>query len=360
MLVKILNGKWGPRPIVNETFSLAKPGLHASKKGPFVLVNGEGKEGYPPRNFRIVVASPKDAKFEDLGDNMGLAHRKPSTNESVREETDTEIKKRLKERFEILNQMTIAAAEANVRGLIVSGAPGTGKSHEVEAALKEDSMVDMLSFNPDHPAQDKRRMNKKHEFRPRYTFMKGYMSAAGLYEMLFNYSQRGEVIVMDDCDRVWFDETSLNLMKAALDTTRERVLTWQTSDFRNSEIPRRFTYEGSLIVITNYNFEKMIHTSSKLAPHFEAMMDRCFYLDTTIDTLREKLIRIEQVAMDFGMLTSLGLERKESKEVMRFVMENAKDFRQLSLRKVVHLTELYKMGGDWKRRAQVTLLKAQK
>ena len=47
----------------------------------------------------------------------------------VAKETDVQILDRLSERFEILEEMTKAVKNGNVRAMIVSGPPGVGKSH---------------------------------------------------------------------------------------------------------------------------------------------------------------------------------------------------------------------------------------
>lgn len=357
MKVKIVQGKHGSKVVKNTTFKLAKPGIHPSKKGPFVLVDGTGKLDYPQRNFRIVIGGPQDAIFDEP--DQGLIKNKTVTALASENEVESDgnIKARIRERFDILKQMSAGAAKGEVKGLIVSGAPGVGKSFEVEEALHRDSLLDQLSFNPDAPDQNRRRISRLKTFNPRYQFISGHMSAAGFYRKLYEFSARGEVIIADDCDSLLYDETSLNLIKAALDTTRERILNWATSDIRGDDVPKRFTYEGSLIFITNLDFEKSVRSKGKLAPHLEAMMDRCFYLDMTIDTLREKLLRIEQVSLDFGMLDKLGFDAKQSKEIMGFVRDRATDFRHLSLRKVVQLGDLYKQGGNWQRKAEVTLMK---
>lgn len=360
MQVKILRGTHGKKAIENVTFTLVKPGIHPSSKGAFVLVNGDGLFGYPDRNFRIFIASPADIEFDDHS-HAGSMIEHPTVTVEAPEEiaSDSEIKGRIKERFDILTEMTVSAAKGAVKGIIVSGAAGVGKSYEVEAALHKDSLYDHLSFNADAIDQDPRRIAGDKSYKPRYCFIKGHMTAPALYKKLYDYSFAGEVLVMDDCDSIWYDDVSLNLMKAALDTTKTRTISWVTSDWRgDDDVPKTFTYMGSLIVISNINFERTITHRNRLSPHFEAMIDRCFYLDMTIDTMREKLLRIEQVSLDFGMLRNAGLSDEQADEVIRFVFDNAKSFRYLSLRKVVQLAELYKIGGNWKRKAEVTLMKS--
>ncbi len=81
-------------------------------------------------------------------------------------ETDAEIIERLRERFEILDDMTRAVKKGAVRAMIVSGAPGVGKSFGVERVLgKHELMADIAG-------------NEKLK---KYEIVKGAMSAIGLY-----------------------------------------------------------------------------------------------------------------------------------------------------------------------------------
>ena len=50
-------------------------------------------------------------------------------------ETDDQIIERMRERFNILDDMTQASIDGVVRGMVVTGPPGVGKSCGVEAVL---------------------------------------------------------------------------------------------------------------------------------------------------------------------------------------------------------------------------------
>ena len=60
-------------------------------------------------------------------------------------ETDDQIIERLRERFEILEDMTYASCDGVVRGMVVTGPPGVGKSFGVEKVLKEAGIMKKLS-----------------------------------------------------------------------------------------------------------------------------------------------------------------------------------------------------------------------
>jgi hypothetical protein len=258
------------------------------------------------------------------------------------EETDSEIIERLRDRFAILDDMTKAVKAGKVRAMIVSGPPGVGKSFGVEAVLgKHDVMANI--------AQD--------EKLKKYEVVKGAMSALGLYAKLFAYKDAKSILVFDDCDSVLLDDLSLNILKAALDTSEKRRICWNTDSrlLRQEGIPDAFEFKGGAIFITNIKFDNV--KSKKLRDHLEALESRCHYLDLTIDTEREKILRIKQIIGD-GMLDKYALTQAEKDEVVEFITENKKQLRELSLRMVLKVADLRVSFPDrWKSVARVTCMR---
>ena len=257
-------------------------------------------------------------------------------------ESDEEIIERLRQRFEILDDMTRAVKKGDVRAMIVTGPPGVGKSFGVEAVLsKHNVMADI--------AQD--------EKLKKYEVVKGAMSALGLYSKLYQYSDKKNILVFDDCDSVLLDDLSLNILKAALDTSKRRMIHWNTDShmLRKEGIPDSFEFKGGAIFITNIKFDHV--KSKKLRDHLEALESRCHYLDLTIDTEREKLLRIKQIVRD-GMLSAYDYDDATVEELLDFVVANAKRMRELSLRTVLKVADLRKSFPDkWKSVAEVTCMR---
>ena len=254
-------------------------------------------------------------------------------------ETDAQVIKRLRERFDILNDMTQASVDGVVRGMVVTGPPGVGKSFGVEQVLNENRMFDKMAGKRD-----------------RFEVIKGASSAIGLYKVLYENSDKGSVLVMDDCDTVLHDETSLNLLKAALDSGAKRMLSWNTDSslLRREGIPDRFEFKGSVIFITNLKFEG---TRGKLKDHLDAIMSRCHYLDLTLDTMRDKFLRCKQLVKD-GMLNSYKFEKGQETALMNYMDANKENLREVSLRMVTKIADLMKhQPKGWKRYVEVTCMK---
>lgn len=248
-------------------------------------------------------------------------------------ETDEEIDARIAERFNILDVLAEACTLGNARALIVSGPAGLGKSYTIEKRLAE---------------WDPNEVN--------HTIVKGYVRATGLVKLLYQYRNEGQVIVFDDADSIFFDDVSLNLLKAVCDTTDRRRVSWLSEgkliDDETAElIPRTFDFNGTIIFISNYDFDAMIDKGHKLAPHLAALVSRSHYIDLAMKTRRDYLVRIRQVIRE-GLLSDLSF--KQRSEVITFIEKNNEKLRELSLRMAIKLGSLAKQGGDWEKVARIT------
>jgi len=259
----------------------------------------------------------------------------------VAKETDGEILDRLSERFDILNEMTKAVKEGNVRAMIVSGPPGVGKSHGVEAVLQKADLFNTLA-----------------ERKPKFEVVKGAMSSIGLYAKLYEFAAEGNVVVFDDCDSILMEDLSLNILKGALDSSERRFISWNTDSrlLRSEGIPDRFEFKGAAIFITNIKFEHV--KSKRLRDHLDALESRCHYIDLQMDTNREKILRIKQVVNAGEMLSKYEFEECVKDEIVEFVDANQDKLRELSLRMVLKVAQLRKaFPTTWKSMVKTTCMK---
>jgi len=273
----------------------------------------------------------------DSADSYTVLNNGPAVHDS-NTETDAEIIVRMRERFAMLGEMTKAVKKGDVRAMIVSGPPGVGKSHGVEEVLDRYKLMEDMGAR------------KTHEV------VKGAMSALGLYAKLFKMADAGSIVVFDDCDSIFTDELSLNILKAALDSKKSRWIHWNTDSrlLRNEGIPSSFKFEGSAIFITNLKFDKV---RGKMREHLEALESRCHYIDLTIDTEREKMLRIRQVIED-GMLNEYELTDETKSAIVDFVDDNKKRLRELSLRSVLKVADLaVAFPNSWRQFAENTVMR---
>jgi len=254
-------------------------------------------------------------------------------------ETEEQILTRLETRFSAMDLMTEATCFGHNRSLIISGPAGLGKSYGVMKTLE---VAEKKNYVP--------------------IVIKGYIRPTGLYKLLYENRFKKCIIVFDDADSIFGDDVCLNLLKAACDMTETRRLHWLTEtkmeDEDGERLPRSFEFEGSIIFITNYDFDDLIAKGNKLAPHFEALISRSHYLDLAMKTKRDYVVRIKQVVFGKGMLSREGFTDLEALEIVDFVEDNTEKLRELSLRMVVKLAGLFRMNKkSWKDLAAVTCMR---
>ena len=328
--IRIVEGTYKIRGNDTDMAGLVFPLVEEFKVGAaggYVTVDGAAVNGFPDRNIKIKVAGPEG--YEKVGENVKTTNR---------EESDAEIIERIRERFDMLKDMTKAVKKGDVRAMIVSGPPGVGKSHGVEEVLDRYNTMQMLGGGQ------------------QFEVIKGAMSPIGLYCKLFKMADKGKVVVFDDCDSIFQDELSLNILKAALDSKKKRTIHWNTDSFklRNEGVPDQFNFEASAIFITNLKFDKV---KGKLREHLSALESRCHYMDLTIDTDKDKILRIKQVVGD-GMLNNYKLSDEVKEDIMDFVDVNKNRLRELSLRTVLKISDLaVAFPTKWEAMAENTVMR---
>ena len=333
--IRVKQGSYRNKTVAGQVFELVEQYKTGAKGGFVTVKNGDKFPGFPD-NIRVAVTSPSDYEFV-TGDTV--SEQLPA--EAVILESDEEAITRIRERFEILTEMTKAATNGDIRAMIVSGPPGVGKSYGVEQEIDKACLFDQISGK-----------------RLRAEVVKGSATPIGLYQTLYKYSDHNCVLVFDDCDSILLDDVSLNLLKGALDSGKKRKISWlsESSALRREGIPDSFNFHGSVIFITNLKFDGM--KSQKLRDHLDALQSRCHYLDLTLDTQRDKILRIKQIAADGELFTDYEFEQCVQDEIIAFMDLYKNKLRELSLRMALKIADLRKSFPErWMQMAKTTCMK---
>ena len=333
--VVIHRGNYRKQPVEGVTFTLVKD-LTIGKKGSFVTVKNEGQFPGFGDEIRINVEQMQD--FQVIGNGDSRCEIAEVTKTVVPQESDEQVMSRIRERFDILTEMTKACLSGDIRAMIVSGPPGVGKSFGVEREIEKTQIM--------------QKMGSKHV---KAEVVKGAATPIGLYQTLYKFSDPNSVVVFDDCDSILLDDVSLNLLKGALDSGKKRRISWlsESRTLRAEGIPDCFDFKGSVIFITNLKFDKM--KSQKLKDHLDALQSRCHYLDLTLDTMRDKILRIRQIAQDGVLFADYNFDTARQEEIIQFMDENQNRVREMSLRMAIKIADLCKsFPNNWKRMAETT------
>lgn len=256
-----------------------------------------------------------------------------SVDNPVDNRSDEEVSQDIKDRFDTLSLLAKAASNLKIRALLVSGTAGTGKTFEIEQAMR------------------RRFIDDKHFL---YHQIKGSISPVALYCELFRH--RDGVLILDDSDNAFNDYEAIQILKAATESSKKRLVSWRkySKVLEDEGIPNEFEFEGCVVILTNSDLEV---GSKNRAPHYEAIVSRAHYVNTVLHTEREKLVRIRQVIQNSGILNQY-VKKEFHQDLEKFLVTNAVKFRELSIRTVVKLAELcHAFPENWKTVAKSTLMK---
>ena len=334
--VLVRNGENRKQPVKNVYFELVKD-YSTGARGGYVTVKSAGFFGAEHDVVRIRVDRIEDIEIASSAAEPTEAAKIAAIKQ---EESDEQVMDRIETRFNVLDEMTKAAIAGDIRAMIVVGPPGVGKSYGVETQLEKACMFDQISGR-----------------KLRYEVIKGAMTPIGLYCTLYKHSDPRNVLVFDDCDSVLLDDIALNVLKAALDSGKRRKICWNSdsSMLRREGVPDSFDFKGSIIFITNLKFENL--RSKKLQDHLEALQSRCHYLDLTLNTTRDKILRIRQIFRKGDLFQDYDFTPQQGEEIVQFMQTNHSKMREVSLRAALKLADLTKVSPNWKALAESTCMK---
>ena len=350
--VSIVKGTYRGKS-VSGVFPLVKAYVDGARGGYVTIKNTDHDEGTPMVQrvqlerdaFHLLDAAGAPLEAHVVVGNTAVAGAVTSTTDYeaafAASECEEDAMERIRNTFHMLDKITDAAARGVVRGLVVSGPPGIGKSFGVEKQLAAANMF---------------RTMEGHD--PLYEVISGGVSAIGLYQKLYRNRKPKQVLVFDDCDGVLEDSEMLNLLKAALNSGDKRRICWNKESrvLMTEDIPDAFDFEGSVLFLSNKDFDREIERGSRIAAHLEAIMSRCHYLDLEIGSMRDKLLRIKQIVQD-GMLTQYEFTAQQEADIIAFIIDNAEYLREVSLRMVKKVADWVQADpADWYETAEATCL----
>jgi hypothetical protein len=252
----------------------------------------------------------------------------------IEEKTDDQLMEEINNSFMTLDIMAESIKNGVTTSLIVGGPAGVGKSHNIEKVLG--------SENPDA------------------FFVHGKMKATALYKKLYEFRQKGQVLIIDDSDELFSDELSLNILKHALDSKENRHISWMSEyeliDDDGQIIPKSFNYRGSMIFITNLDFYQEIEKGTKIGKHLSAFLSRSHYIAIDLNSKRKLFLHTINVLYSGGMLDKMGLFVEQQDQLIDYIEQNMDKLREITPRMAYKLAQLVKIGPKWKILADQTCL----
>jgi hypothetical protein len=226
--------------------------------------------------------------------------------------------------------MNIANGEH--RALIVNGPPGVGKSVMVGKFL----------------AQHKTGSQK---------IVSGHMTLLSLYHALYQHKERGQVLVLDDVDSVFSKTEGLNILKAAMDTTPQRSINWEstTAMLNALGLPTRFNFNGGVVLITNVGFGGSV---TKQLSHLNALKDRAYCIPIADGGSQSAYKQIAYMIYQQNMLKDYNFKDEVVAELLDYIHSNLDNLYTVSLRTMIKLAEVYRVNPtNWRDLADAAFLR---
>jgi len=223
----------------------------------------------------------------------------------------------INQRFGFLNDLTTMVVSGVTPSLVVCGQGGLGKTHSVTQTIENNDMEPMD-----------------------YVFFKGYSTARGLYNTLFD--NNGKLIIFDDCDSVLDDKVAVNILKSALDSYEKRTISWMAKMNKNDEYPQHFDFTGRIIFISNKAKEKID----------EAILTRSLTVDLTM-TPDDKITRMSSILGN--ILPEYDMDIKQ--DALGF-LETVKDEVSLNMRMLIMVAKMRLMYPETWRNLATYMVKS--
>lgn len=251
---------------------------------------------------------------------------------AIKTETDEDIIEGVALRFDVMHKLVTGCARGLLRGVIISGLGGVGKSYSAQWVLDE----------------ERKNNNVQSET------IKGKISAIELFQLLYR-NREGRVCLLDDCDPMLAEDDAVTLLKSALDTMKPRTVSWLTNSNLIKDVPNPYHFNGSVVFLTNLNFDQLTGSGqSRNSAHLQSLMTRCAYLDLGLHDPRMLMVWIKHIVTKNHILVGEGLDVQEEADVLAWMAEHRDRLRKLSIRTAIHIAGYVRIEREgWRNMARV-------
>ena len=255
----------------------------------------------------------------------------------------------VEQRFDMIRDVTAAVARKQLKSAILSGEGGLGKSHTMLEGMElaglrcarqleeqaREAWLTARGADADAEGNEAESEDDGFVFKvPADTFVqiKGYSTARGLYETLFEYN--GRTIVFDDCDKVLTDSSAEMIFKGALDSNDNRWISWNSGRLKRG-VPRSFKFTGNVVFVTNMASEDLD----------QALLSRSTAIDISLNQ-EEKVTRMRQIACSEVFMPEVN--KQIVRECMDLVEQLSDRVSELNMRTLIKAVEQRLSIPNWK------------
>lgn len=217
-------------------------------------------------------------------------------------------------KINFIRKMVHGLVNSKVRGLVISGAPGIGKTYTVTNTLEQ------IKLN-----NNKLTVNVS----------KGYITPYRLFQLMHKFPGEDSILVFDDCDSVLDNVAALNLLKAATEFSKVRTVMWNSSANLDPSMSNKFEFKGKIIVLTN----KRLNSN----PHYQAFIDRIHYYHMEVP-FEQRLAKIVDISDKLSEVTG----ETNYWDIIEYLVKHKESINQdrFSIRNFIKLVEMKSLFAD--------------
>ena len=299
-----------------------------AKTGRFdCVVNGvefsSAREGYVEYKYKQITGTKM--KFAEMFGSVSVPVTKSVT-------PGVDLKFSINDRFGFVQNVVKMVASGVQASAVITGEGGLGKSFTVLKTLQEAgvrSILDLPIGTTVKPADS-------------FIQIKGFSTAKGLYRSL--YENNGSVIIFDDCDSILKDPVAINILKGALDSYDQRIISWNAEMRESDDLPKSFVFTGKVIFISNLNQNKID----------QAIRSRSILVDLTMTT-DQKLDRMAHLVTQRDFMEEYSVSVKQ--DALNFIKSKKESCKEISLRTLITVAKIRSEVAGWENLAEYVICK---
>jgi hypothetical protein len=321
-------GKWNAEPgAVSGGDEGEKPVEKSGKKDPILYIKVTAQD---PETKRFIPAGDSKQAQQLYSQLQGALKAGPTEAEVKDPET----------LYGHMSQLVEMACKGTLRSLLIYGGPGTGKTYTIMKTVQQMGLT---------KGKD-------------YQKLSGKATPAEIYKTLFMFRDGG-LVIFDDLDSMWGNQDATNVLKAALDTSPVREISWVSSNTVNvskmdddereaffktiddqissdpSKVryPSSFDFTGRVIFISNLKKEEFD----------TAILSRSAKINMDL-TPAQILQRMRKILPSLGG-DDVSIERKEELLDHLLVMHGRKEITAVTMREFTKGLDIVRSGvPNWK------------
>lgn len=256
---------------------------------------------------------------------------------SVKKMSKKKIREELENHYKSLEVFLQGVAQDKWH-LIVNGPAGSGKTEITKEVL---------------------------EHHPNVLKVSGTLSAVRLYVFMHQMRKKGNVLIIDDTDKVLEDIECLEVLKAGLGSDGHIDWSKYSRALKDENCPKQFTYEGRIVIITNKSFKTQTDGNQNMTRMQEAqlpLLSRCQYFRAGLPNAEWSIEALKYFQKQEKILCfkdengEIDIPIAMQNELIQYVQDNSEDMREISFRVLSQLRVLWEQDSqNWKMLANASL-----